>query len=120
MALKAVTSSVVTSMSDIVSGKTKQFVTDLSSINNSIAQSTTVKVKVNYEARPIGGILSVTVDLVPLFSGVGVANYPLASKSMVLAVDEVTPISITLIVAALSTDLQKELMSNPSEPVASN
>ncbi len=120
MALKAVTSSVVTSMSDIVSGNGKQFVTDLSSNHNSIAQSTNVKVSVNYEARPIGGILSVTVDLVPLFSGVGVANRPLASKSITQAVDEVTPKSITLIVAALSADLQKDLMSNPSAPVAAN
>ena len=120
MTLQAVSSSVVTSMSDIIKGNSKQFVTDLSSNNNSIGQSTAVKVRVNFEPRPIGGILSVTVDLVPLFSGVGVANRPLASKSIVQAVDEVTPTSITLIVAGLSVDLQKEIASNPIAEIAAN
>ncbi len=64
-----------------------------------------VAVEANYEARPVGGILNVTVSLKPAFSGVGVRNRPISSESTSEVIEEVSTASIQAVIADLTTKL---------------
>jgi hypothetical protein len=47
----------------------------------------TVQVLIEYEVRPIGGIVRIASDLVPMFTGICAASRPIASSDFAGAVD---------------------------------
>ncbi len=97
------------SIKDIENGGTRNFVTPVMTPDVSLALQHAVRVRVNYEARPIGGVLTVCVELVPQFSGVGVSNRPVASKTMMTAVDRVDAATVDALVATLSNELNDQI-----------
>lgn len=95
-------------LSSIDQGGALQFVVN-SDQSVSLLDQYTIEVKVSYDPRPVGGILNVKVNLVPVFSGVGIANRPVASRAMARAVDQISEESISVIVKDLSKDLAAEI-----------
>jgi hypothetical protein len=91
------------------SGEQVHFTTDLSANNSSLLQANNVDVQVRYEARPIGGILTVQVQLIPQFSGVGISNRPIASRTKIVAVDELKADMVKQIMASLSADVANDM-----------
>lgn len=71
----------------------------------SLIEEHTVNVKVNYDHRPIGGILNVQVSMTPSFRGIGVATRPTVSKSIAQAIDQLEE----GVVRELVKDLTKEI-----------
>lgn len=95
-------------LSGIQNGGSLQFASN-SNQAISLLDQYTIEVKVSYDPRPVGGILNVKVNLVPVFSGVGIANRPIASRSMARAVDEISEESVSVIVKELSKNLAQEI-----------
>lgn len=95
-------------MSSIVEGGSVQFVVN-SAQSASLLDQYTIEVKVAYDPRPVGGILNIKVSLVPVFSGVGIANRPVASRAKARAVDHISDESISAIVSDLSKSLAQEI-----------
>jgi hypothetical protein len=75
---------------------------------HSITEQHMMNVKVSYEARPIGGILTVRVELVPVFSGIGSASRPIAVRELSQAVDYLDEDMLGPIVSELSHELGSE------------
>jgi hypothetical protein len=75
---------------------------------HSITEQHTVQVNVKYEARPIGGILTVKVELVPLFNGIGSASRPVALKTISTSVDNLEEDALGMIVSDLMHQLGSE------------
>src|SRR5665213_2754797 len=51
-------------------------------------QERSISVHVTYDARPVGGILNIRVELVPVFGGIGSAVRPAVSRQFAQAVDD--------------------------------
>jgi len=64
-----------------------------------------MNVRVNYEKRPVGGILTVRVELVPNFCGIGSASRPIAYREHAQALDNLQEDMIGAIVSDLSHQL---------------
>jgi hypothetical protein len=77
------------------------------SISNKIVEDHSIRITVKFEPRPIGGILSVTADLIPAFSGIGVPVRTLDSRSVTAAVDALIPDEVEMISRELVDDLSK-------------
>ena len=77
------------------------------SISNKIIEDHSVRITVKFEPRPIGGILSVTADLIPAFSGIGVPVRVLDSRSVTAAVDALIPDEVEIVSRELVDDLSK-------------
>lgn len=77
------------------------------SVSNRIIEDHSIRISVKFEPRPIGGILSVTADLIPAFTGVGVPARPLDSRTVTAAVDALIPDEVDVISRELVTDLSK-------------
>lgn len=77
------------------------------SITNKIVEDHSIRITVRYEPRPIGGIVTVTADLIPAFSGIGVQSRPIDSKSTAAAVDALNPDEIDAISKELVADLSR-------------
>ncbi len=75
---------------------------------HSLTQEHILQARVNFERRPIGGILSIKVALVPLFSGVGSASRPIAAKSVTSAVENLDEQTLASIISELSHQLGSE------------
>jgi hypothetical protein len=108
-------SNLVNSLGTIANGEVVSFCLNLNVADRSVIKEQKLNVVINYDGQAIGGILTVKVDLVPVFSGVGVSNRPLASKTFVAAVDQLENTSINDIV----TDLSKQI-ANDFRALASN
>jgi hypothetical protein len=78
-----------------------------------------LNVKVGYDARPVGGILTVRVSISPTFSGIGVSTRPATSRSVSLAVDEFSQTVVDQMVSDLTDEIQAEFKSM-NEASASN
>lgn len=77
----------------------------------SLVDDHNVNVKIAFEARPIGGILTVQVSMTPSFRGVGVSTRPVVSRSVAQAVDEMDE----RIVREMVTELTKEIHEDFAE-----
>ena len=66
-------------------------------------------IRVSFEARPVGGILQATVELVRGFAGIGMPTRPIAHESMTNSVDEFTPEVAQAFVAELQRNLTQKL-----------
>jgi hypothetical protein len=105
----------VKSLGPIGQGEEVSFCLNLNVADRSVLKEQKLNVVLNYDGQPVGGILSVRVDLVPVFSGIGVSNRPLASKTYVAAVDQLENTNINEIV----TELAKQI-ANDFRALASN
>lgn len=70
-----------------------------------------LNVVVKYDARPIGGILTVRVELVPAFGGIGTACRPIVSKQFSRAVDNLDDEAIASTIKELTTSLGQQYAS---------
>jgi hypothetical protein len=109
IATAALSSNKGMSLRDLENGGVRNFSAPLGSLNGELTNQHAVRVHVNFEVRPIGGVLTVRVDLVPQFSGVGVSNRPLASKTMMTAVDNLDASTVNALVASLSSELNDQI-----------
>ncbi len=71
-----------------------------------------INVHVAYNARPVGGILNIRVELVPVFGGIGSAVRPTISRDFAQAVDDFDDDFITQTILKLTVDLASELGTN--------
>jgi hypothetical protein len=71
-----------------------------------------INVHVAYNARPVGGILNIRVELVPVFGGIGSAVRPTISRDFAQAVDDFDDDFITQTILKLTVDLSSELGTN--------
>jgi len=55
----------------------------------------TVRTKMEYEMRPVGGILRIETDLLPMFAGILTSNRPIARHEFSQAVDYIEPDELT-------------------------
>ncbi len=74
----------------------------------SLLEEHKLNVKVQYDARPVGGILTVRVSITPTFRGIGVSTRPAASRSLALAVDEFTQEAVNKLVEELTEEISAE------------
>jgi hypothetical protein len=74
----------------------------------SLLDEQAISVKVNFEARPVGGILTVRASMSPSFRGVGVSTRPEISRSVAMAVDELNEAQIKDIVRELTAEINGE------------
>jgi hypothetical protein len=74
----------------------------------SLLDEHTVTVKVQFEERPVGGILNVQVSMTPVFAGVGVTARPIVSRSIAQAVDQMNDEVVKQLVRDLTREMQNE------------
>jgi hypothetical protein len=98
------------SLDKLTAGETKATVVIGGS--SSLLNEQSVTVKVNYDARPVGGILTVRASMTPTFRGVGISARPEITRSVAMAVDEYD--------AELVKELTRNLTSEISEVFALN
>lgn len=96
-------------MAQLANGATKSFTTGIMKSAN-VLDRRSLAVKVTYDPRPIGGILSVRVDLVPVFNGIGGASRATATRATAISVDNLDEKTVTEIVSRLSLELAGEGM----------
>jgi len=109
LAYRTIRVNIASSISDIENGGSRNFVTPLATVNPSLMSQHSMRVHINFESRPIGGVLTVCVELVPQFSGVGVSNRPLASKMMITAIDSLDAATVSALVLSLSNELNEQI-----------
>jgi hypothetical protein len=56
-------------------------------VRESILAKVRVVINILFDPQPIGGILSIRADLIPLYSGIGIGNRPIATESFASAVE---------------------------------
>jgi hypothetical protein len=78
----------------------------------SLLDEQAVNVKVNYEARPVGGILTVRASMTPSFRGVGVSTRPSISRSVAMAVDELDEAQVKDLIRSLTAEINSEFAEN--------
>jgi hypothetical protein len=98
------------SIANLSKGETKATVVVGGS--TSILDEQGINVKVNYEARPVGGILTVRVSMAPTFRGVGVSTRPVITRSVAMAVDELDEAMVQDMVRNLSSEINAEYAHN--------
>lgn len=74
----------------------------------SVIDERSVNVHVTYDARPVGGILNIQVELVPVFAGIGSAVRPTISREFAQAVDDFDDDLISQTITQLTGELAKE------------
>jgi hypothetical protein len=77
----------------------------------SLIEENILNVKVDYDERPVGGILSVRVSIAPTFRGIGVSTRPSISRAVSMAVDEVSDEIVQTMIADLTEEIQTEFAS---------
>ncbi len=93
----------------LTSGQSVSFSQSVSSAAaHSVTEQHTVQVIVKYESRPIGGILTVKVQLVPLFNGIGAASRPIALKTVSTSVENLEEDALGGIISDLTHQLGAE------------
>jgi hypothetical protein len=81
----------------------------------SLIDEHTVHVKVNFDHRPIGGILNVQVSMTPSFRGIGISSRPTISKSVAQATDMLDENAVRSMVKALTAEIKAEFARYESE-----
>jgi hypothetical protein len=71
-------------------------------------QQRSINVHVTYDARPVGGILNIRVELVPVFGGIGSAVRPTVSREFAQAVDDFDDDFIAQTIVKLTDELATE------------
>lgn len=94
-------------LDQLIHDKTVRFVTDANS-DGPATERHVLNVSVRYDVRPVGGILTVRTDLVPVFSGIGTACRPSVTNQFSEAVDYLDDETIADAVSHLTDQLQKE------------
>lgn len=74
----------------------------------SLLDEQSISVKVNFETRPVGGILTVRASMAPSFRGVGVSTRPEISRSVAMAVDELDEAMVRDLVRELTAEINGE------------
>ncbi|MFI5201548.1 MAG: hypothetical protein ACHQNE_04120 [Candidatus Kapaibacterium sp.] len=74
-------------------------------------QQRSVNVSVTYDARPVGGILNIRVELVPVFGGIGSAVRPVVSREFAQAVNDFDDDLIGQTIIQLTDELASEYAS---------
>jgi hypothetical protein len=97
--------------SEILNGSAKVCAVALKSNAHSILSQNRIEVKVQYDPRPIGGILNIRLELMPIFSGIGITNRPIAVKVDAEAIDNLTEDQLSTIIDHLSQKLAAEVQS---------
>ncbi len=90
----------------LISGKNVNIAARIGSETNIIDQHS-VNVHISYDARPIGGILNVRVELLPVFSGIGSAVRPTISREFAEAVDNFDDEFIAQTILRLTKELSE-------------
>lgn len=98
------------SLGNLMAGSTKVNVTVGGT--TSLLDEQGVNVKVTYEARPVGGILTVRASMAPTFRGVGVSTRPTISRSVAMAVDQLDETVVHSIVRELTSEINQEFANN--------
>ena len=73
-----------------------------------ITEQHSINVRASYEARPIGGILNIRVELVPIFDGIGSASRPAISREFTEAIDSFDDDVVSQTVTRLTHELAAE------------
>lgn len=76
-----------------------------------------LNVKVQFDPRPVGGILTVRVSMTPTFRGIGVSTRPATSRSVAFAVDEFSQEIVDKMVTELTEEITAEF-KQMQEPTA--
>ena len=92
------------------SGKAMELTAIMGGIHGVMEQQS-VNVRVTYDARPVGGILNIRVELVPVFGGIGSAVRPTLSREFAQAVENFDDDFIGETILKLTNDLTAELAS---------
>ncbi|MFI5201182.1 MAG: hypothetical protein ACHQNE_02195 [Candidatus Kapaibacterium sp.] len=91
---------------DLAEGRPIKFASRLSNRSaHSITELYAVNAVLQYERRPLGGILTVKVELVPAFCGLGSAIRPIATRETAEAFENLEPDDLGKIVSELSHQL---------------
>ncbi len=90
------------------SGKPLDLIATLGPGPNPMEQQS-VNVHVTYDARPVGGILNIRVELVPVFGGIGAAVRPTISREFAQAVDDFDDDFISSTITKLTDELATQL-----------
>jgi cytochrome bd-type quinol oxidase subunit 1 len=90
------------------SGSVLELSTTMGGVHSALEQHS-ITVHVTYDARPVGGILNIRVDLVPVFGGIGSAVRPTISKEFAEAVENFDDDFISQTIMKLTNDLATEL-----------
>ena len=77
----------------------------------SIIEQHSVNVHVSYDARPIGGILNISVELVPVFGGIGSASRPVLRREFAEAVDNFDDDAVSETIGRLTRELAAEYVA---------
>ena len=93
------------------SGSVLELSTTMGGVHSALEQHS-ITVHVTYDARPVGGILNIRVDLVPVFGGIGSAVRPTISKQFAEAVENFDDDFISQTIMQLTNALATELASN--------
>jgi hypothetical protein len=92
-------------------GNVLELTTTMGGVHSALEQHS-VNVHVTYDARPVGGILNIRVELVPVFGGIGSAVRPTISRQFAEAVEYFDDDFIAQTILKLTNDLASELASN--------
>jgi hypothetical protein len=92
-------------------GSVLELSTTMGGIHSALEQHS-INVHVTYDARPVGGILNIRVELVPVFGGIGSAVRPTISREFAEAVENFDDDFISETIMKLTNDLAVELASN--------
>ncbi|HET6401918.1 MAG TPA: hypothetical protein VFH95_11035 [Candidatus Kapabacteria bacterium] len=71
-------------------------------------QQRSINVRVKYDARPVGGILNIRVELIPIFGGIGSAVRPTISREFAEAVNDFDDDFIGQTIVKLTDELAAE------------
>jgi hypothetical protein len=93
------------------SGNVLELSTTMGGVHSALEQHS-INVHVTYDARPVGGILNIRVELVPVFGGIGSAVRPTVSREFAQAVENFDDDFISDTIMKLTNDLAAEMVSN--------
>jgi hypothetical protein len=92
-------------------GSVLELSTTMGGVHSALEQHS-INVQVTYDARPVGGILNIRVELVPVFGGIGSAVRPTISREFAEAVENFDDDFISETIMKLTNDLAAELAAN--------
>ncbi len=80
-------------------------------------QQRSIDVHVTYNAYPVGGILNIRVELLPIFGGIGSAVRPTITREFAQAVDDFDDHFVGKTIVKLTDELAAEYAARPSNVV---
>jgi hypothetical protein len=106
-ATASINSASTLSVEDLVQKGTLRVTADAGS-TGPVTEQHLLNVTVHYDARPVGGILTIRADLVPAFSGIGCACRPTVSKVFSQAVDNLDDETIAATIKLLTAQVGQQ------------